>query len=135
MKSYFKKNIEKINKNYVTRLEREIENYFKLCDVENEKNQTKIVKCYTVSGLCLYLGITRSDIDVIIKNIKSKHIIANANLVIENFIEENLLNGKISASSAIMVLKYNFNWTDKVTKDDDDTEIYIDFGMNPEYSE
>ena len=117
------------------KLEKEINNYFKLCDSENEKNQAKLVKCYTLSGLCCYLGISRGDIDILIKNKLSEHIISSAKLIIENFIEENLLNGKISASSAVIVLKYNFNWTDKVQKETDNGDIYVDFGMNPEYSE
>lgn len=135
IKNYFKNKINKINKNYITKLEKEIDNYFKLCDAENEKNQTKLIKCYTLSGLCRYLGISRGDINVLAKNIKSEHIISNAKLIIENFIEENLLNGKISASSAVIVLKYNFNWTDKVQKDIDSGDIFVDFGISSEYSE
>ena len=135
MKNYFKDNIKKISKSYIAKLEKEIDNYFKFCDSENEKNQSKLVKCYTLSGLCHYLGITRNDIGIIIENKKSEHIISNAKLTIENFIEENLLNGKISASSAIIVLKYNFSWTDKLQKENESGDIYVDFGMNPEYSE
>ena len=135
MKNYFKKNIKNITKDYVTELEKEIEAYFSLCDAENEKNQSKLVKCYTLSGLCCHLGISRSDIDILSENIKSELIISNTKLIIENFIEENLLNGKVSASSAVIVLKYNFNWTDKLQKDTDHGDIHVDFGMNPEYSE
>lgn len=134
-KNYFKNNINKITKTYAANLEKEIEIYFKCCDNENEKNQPKFTKPYTLSGLCYHLGICREDIDVLLTNIKSKHIVQNASLRIENFIEENLLNGKISASSGVIALKYNFNWTDKSHKDKNDGETYIDFGMNPEYSE
>lgn len=133
-KNYFKKKINKITKNYALRLEEEIENYFKYCDGENEKVKPKFIKPYTLSGLCCHLGISRSDIDVLLTNNKSKHTVSNAKLRIENFIEENLLNGRISAASGVIALKYNFNWTDKAQKDANSGETY-DVAMNPEYSE
>lgn len=135
MKSYLKDNIQNIDDKYMSRLEKKISDYFIFCDSENAQNQTKITKCYTLSGLCFYLGITREDIDKLSENKNSSNMISNAKLKIENFIEENLLVGKISASSAILSLKYNFNWTTRIQKDNDRGDIYVDFGANPEYSE
>jgi hypothetical protein len=106
-------------------LKQEIKNYFEISDTENEQNKTKIIKCYTVTGLCCHLGISRSEFDELAEEQDTKEVILKAKLAIENFIEENMLNGKISASAAVIALKYNFNWTDKYRQIPTKVEIVV----------
>lgn len=69
----------------------------------------------TISGLCLWLRITRETL----RNYKNKggqykEVIEMARLACENDIEENALLGKYNANSANFNLKNNFGWTDKI---------------------
>ena len=95
------------------RLKEGIQSYFADCDERNEK---KLVKPYSLAGLCLYLGITRTQFDALHSEPKTSRTAAMAKLKIEAFIEENLLRGDISASAAAGSLKYNFGWSDKPDK-------------------
>ena len=84
--------------------------YFSHCD---EMNAQKLKKPYTVSGLCLHLGITRAELDKLSKKRKLASICKETFLKIESFIEENALLGALANTPALYSLKYNFGWTDK----------------------
>jgi hypothetical protein len=97
-----------------------INGYFIWCDeqkevITNSKGEIKTIsKPYTISGLCVYLGISKdawnnySSVDIFID------ITAMAKLKVENYVEENSLNGKINPIMSIFNLKNNFGWTDKI---------------------
>lgn len=97
--------------------------YFAMCDGENEG---KMKKPYTVSGLCLFLGISREELLKLAKHRTHSEICKKTALKIESFIEENALLGALANNPALYSLKYNFGWTDKpVQKSDDDKSVKI----------
>ena len=93
--------------------------YFLYCDSEketstNDKGHEKITqKPYTITGLCIYLGITRETWSQYAKLAPFADIITIAKLKVENYVEENSLNGKINPIMSIFNLKNNFGWTDR----------------------
>lgn len=73
----------------------------------------KRMKPYTVSGLCLALGITKRRFAVL-KNDKSfAEAVEMALLKIEAYIEENCISGDISGTLALALLKEHFGWGEK----------------------
>ena len=129
-----KKNFEFYEKNTALQLQRKIGVYFTRCDDLNVENSTKLVKPYTISGLCSHLGVSRDEFGKLEKNKCLAQTIIMAKLRIENFIEENVLSGRIAAASAVPTLKYNFGWTDKPLKDAAAEEIVVDFGGLEDFS-
>ena len=111
-----------------------ISEYFKECDRVNSESPQKIVRPYTMSGLCSHIGIMRDEFTKLEAREEYKPALAKAKLRIENYIEENVLTGKITATSAMCSLKYNFGWTDKPQKDGQ-SDLIVNFGTNAEYSE
>ncbi len=103
--------------------------YFSLCD---EKNADKLKKPYTVSGLCLYLGITRTELEKLSKKRKLSNICKETFLKIESFIEENALLGALANNPALYSLKYNFGWTDKPQKSSDEDTKNIKISLDGE---
>lgn len=101
-------------------LENKINSYFDWCDSQkqelyNDKGQiTKVIsKPYTVSGLCLYLGITRETLNQYEDNNDYSDTIKRAKMRIENDVEEGIMTGRINTISGIFNLKNNFGWKDK----------------------
>lgn len=95
------------------------EAYFLNCDSVNAE---KLKKPYTISGLCLYLGISRSELDKLSKKKTLSVICKEISLKIESFIEENALLGALANNPALYSLKYNFGWTDKPFKANESDE-------------
>lgn len=99
---------------------RDCKSYFELCDSENASGKLK--KPYTVSGLCLFLGISRAELQKL--SYKRTHVatVKETMLKIESFIEENALLGALANTPALYCLKYNFGWSDKQTgRESEDT--------------
>lgn len=99
-------------------LSKKIDEYFKWCDEKKqiiiaEKVNKVIYKPYTVSGLCLYLGICRDTLCEYEKNPKFSDTVRRAKNRIENWIEEHSLNGDLNPTISIFNLKNNFGWRDK----------------------
>jgi len=94
-----------------------INEYFKYCDGYE--------KPYTVSGLCIYLDITKETL----LNYENKKeffsTIKKAKLKIENWVEENSLMGKVNPTAAIFNLKNNFGWKDKQEPQTDTATIEL----------
>lgn len=103
--------------------------YFSFCD---SKNSEKLKKPYTVSGLCLHLGITRSELEKLSKKRKLSKICKETFLKIESFIEENALLGALANNPALYSLKYNFGWTDKPQKASEDESKNIKISLDGE---
>ncbi len=92
--------------------------YFEWCDsqkqaIPSEKGIKIIYKPYTVSGLCLYLDITRETLCQYEKDEIFSDTIKRAKGRIENWIEEHAMTRDIDNTSAIFNLKNNFGWRDK----------------------
>jgi len=101
-------------------MQKKIEAYFNYCDEQKEtiisdKGNIKVIqKPYTISGLCLYLGITRETINQYSKKLEYAAILANAKSKVENYCEENTMSGKLNPIFSIFSLKNNFGWTDRI---------------------
>ncbi len=101
-------------------LEKLINKYFDYCDsqkeeVKNAKGETvKIMqKPYTISGLCVYLGIHRDTLNEYSHKDEYSDTIKKAKSRVENYAEEGLLAGKLNTIGTIFSLKNNFKWQDK----------------------
>lgn len=97
----------------------ECENYFKMCDetvetsYDSKGNEKKIQKPYTVSGLCLYLGVTKMGLLPYKSKDGYSEIYSWALECCENYTEENALTGKIHPVFSMFSLKNNFGWRDQ----------------------
>jgi len=97
-----------------------VDEYFDYCDSEKEiitdsKGQIKsIQKPYTITGLCVYLSITRETWSQYSKNPEFMPITAAAKVRVENYTEENTMLGKLNPIFSIFSLKNNFGWVDKM---------------------
>lgn len=102
-----------------------IDKYFSSCDNAGtspacmsckEADGEKCVTCkkrrvpYTLSGLCLSLGITKRQFENLKANKCFQEVIDMALLKIESYIEENSFCGNINGTLATAVLKENFGW-------------------------
>lgn len=76
------------------------------------------IKLYTLSGLCLYLGIHRDTFADYARRAEYSDTIKKAREEVENCIEELSLIGVIEKTSAIFNLKNNFGWKDKDREED-----------------
>ena len=105
-------------------------NYFKECDggeetffckaCAEEFRSAKCVSCkhfrgkpYTVSGLCLALGITKRKFSALKKDKSFADAVEMALLKIEAYIEENCISGDIGGTLALALLKEHFGWGEK----------------------
>jgi hypothetical protein len=93
--------------------------YFEWVNEENKQRKLKRfegekIKPYTLSGICVYLGISRDTWNEYSKQEEYTGIIKEAKAVVENYAEEGLLNGSLNAIGTIFNLKNNFQWVDKI---------------------
>jgi hypothetical protein len=94
--------------------------YFDYCDSQIEvsvtdRGQEKVIqKPYTISGLCLYLGISRETLREYKARPGYAPIVVAARNRVENYCEEGTMKGKLNPIFSIFSLKNNFNWTDKI---------------------
>ena len=93
--------------------------YFKWVDEENVKRKLQRftgekLKPYTITGLCVYLGISRETWREYGHMERFSDAISSAKLLVENYVEEGLLNGSINPIGGIFNLKNNFGWVDKI---------------------
>lgn len=107
----------------ITELEQKIEAYFTACDEINahaaaEKDDKKVKKPYSLSGLLLATGLTRGEFERLYVCPRYKTLLARTLARIEAFTEENALAGTLSASAAVNSLKYNFGWGAKSASDE-----------------
>lgn len=98
--------------------EKKVNDYFNWCDsqtkeIVTDKGIKTVYKPYTVSGLCLYLNITRETLCKYQEKEEFSDTIKIAKHRIENWIEEHALTREIDNTSAIFNLKNNFGWKDK----------------------
>jgi hypothetical protein len=99
-------------------MQKKINEYFNYCDSKKEviatDNSTKVIaKPYTVTGLCLFLDITRDTLLEYEKLEGFSDTIKKAKNKIENYVEENSLVGKLNPTVSIFNLKNNFGWKDR----------------------
>ena len=73
----------------------------------------KEFKPYTISGLCLYIDMTRETLSQYEKQEQFSDTIKKAKQRIENWVEENSLIGNINPTTSIFNLKNNFGWKDR----------------------
>lgn len=90
---------------------KKVDEFFELCD--------KTERPYTISGLCLHLDITRETLCNYEKKEKFFDTIKKAKLRVENYVEENSIQGKLNPTMSIFNLKNNFGWKDRLETDTD----------------
>ncbi len=81
--------------------------YFALCDKENAESAPKISKPYTLAGFLCAAELNREQFFSLAKSREGRRFVNATLMKIEAFIQENALNGKISASAAANALKYS----------------------------
>ncbi len=104
-------------KELLNNLEERIDEYFAVCDSVNAEKK-KTVKPYTLSGLMSYTGLSRGELQGLLKSKKYGRAVADAYSKIECFIEEKSLTGELSCNASMNSLKYNFGWGEKATEED-----------------
>jgi len=90
-------------------LQQKTEEYFEIGGREIKDG----IRLYTVSGLCIWLGITRTTLCEYETNPRFSDTVKRAKMRIENNLEELAEIGLINSSVSIFSLKNNFKWTDK----------------------
>jgi len=93
--------------------------YFRLVEEENKQRKLQRftgekLKPYTLSGICVHLGISRETWREYGHREEFARAIKQAKTIVENYVEEGLLNGTINAIGGIFNLKNNFGWVDKI---------------------
>lgn len=68
---------------------------------------------YTLSGLCLALGIPKRTFKSLRGDKKFAQAVEMALLKIEAYIEENSISGRINGTLALAILRENFGWGEK----------------------
>ena len=100
-------------------LKQKIDSYFVMCDIGTIIKDVAfgkeriIYKPYTITGLCVYLDITRETLNEYSKQVEHSDTIKRARLKIEQWVEEHSLTGDVNPAAAIFNLKNNFGWVDK----------------------
>jgi len=89
-------------------LQRKVDSFFAQCDKKKED--------YSITGLALYLGVSRVTLLNYSRTDRFYHIIEMAKLRCENLCEKKLLQGT-PPTGAIFTLKNNYGWSDKVEID------------------
>lgn len=103
-------------------LEQRINEYFALCDSVNAERK-KTVKPYTLSGLMNYTGLSRGELQGLLKSKNYGRLMMTAFSKIESFIEEKSLTGELSCNASMNSLKYNFGWGEHKTDDEKDAPL------------
>jgi len=104
----------------VEELQAKIEEYFTYCDEKkeisvNDKGHEKVIqKPYTMSGLCVYLKISKDTLWEYARKSEYAEIVKWAKSMVENYCEENTMAGKLNPIFSIFSLKNNFGWTDRI---------------------
>lgn len=98
-------------------LEQQIESYFAACEnqevtINFAAGPARRQKPLTISGLCVYMGISRELWSTYKARPDYKEIIGKALLRTENRLEEGMLTGEIPPIPAIFALKNNYGWRD-----------------------
>ncbi len=102
-------------------LAKKVEAYFKWCDdqgqttTDSKGNERVIRKPYTITGLCVYLGISRHTWCEYADKPEFRDITEAAKLRVENYTEESALTGRANPVFSIFSLKNNFGWVDQQT--------------------
>lgn len=100
-------------------LEIKINEYFQWVNDENVERKKRRFegekfKPFTLSGICVYLGISRETWSEYGKKSEYVDTIKKTRAIVENYVEEGLMNGTINAIGGIFNLKNNFGWVDKI---------------------
>ncbi|MFW9969289.1 MAG: DNA-packaging protein [Candidatus Odinarchaeota archaeon] len=108
----------------VEEMQEKINAYFEYCDNLNvdDKGNRKIIKPYTMQGLCVYLDIARDTWNQYSKKSEFSDACKKARQKVEAATVEGASTNKLNPVFTIFNLKNNFGWTDKVevtTKEDD----------------
>ncbi len=93
------------------------------CEICRKKKK----RPYTISGLCLAVGITKREFGNLKKNKCFADAVEMALLKIEAYIEENSIAGAINGTLALAILKEHFGWGEK-----DDTAETVTVVMSEE---
>jgi hypothetical protein len=97
-------------------LQRDIDDYFNICEEENRP--------YTMSGLALHLGMSRQSLVNYGNKDDFFDTVKQARQKVENYLEEHLYGS--SVTGVIFNLKNNFGWKDKQEVDSNVNLTYED---------
>lgn len=89
-------------------LQKRVDAYFDRADKREEP--------YSITGLALYLGVTRACLTNHSKRDDIAHVIEYAKLRCENVLEKRMIDGA-PPTGMIFILKNNYGWTDKMEID------------------
>ncbi len=107
--------------NTVEELKKAIQGYFNSLLVEDPKTKLRVqMELATVTGLGLYIGLTRQGIIGYEKRDQLHDVIRRAKQMIEAQLESALYSGKPCAG-VIFSLKNNWGWTDTIHNINEDT--------------
>ena len=118
--------------NTLEEFKQKADEYFDYCDSmtkRDDNNRLVSYKPYTISGLCIYLDITRETLcnyeDMpefydTIKKIKHR---------VENYVEEMSLIGVLNSTVSIFNLKNNFNWKDKIETENENKNTNVNMTL------
>ncbi|MGL4672891.1 terminase small subunit [Cetobacterium sp.] len=101
-----------------------VQNYYEMCNANSREVVTNkgiqfIDKPFTISGLCISLGITKTRLMALSRIPEYKEIVEFCFLLSENYLEEGMLNGKINTLGSMFALKNNFGWRDNKAENSD----------------
>ncbi|MGL4998247.1 MAG: terminase small subunit [Cetobacterium sp.] len=94
-----------------------VQEYYEMCSANSREVATNkgiqfIEKPFTISGLCLNLGITKRKLGQLSKMEFYREIVEYCFLLSENYLEEGMLSGKINTLASMLALKNHFGWRD-----------------------
>ncbi|MGL5051023.1 MAG: terminase small subunit [Fusobacteriaceae bacterium] len=94
-----------------------VQEYYEMCNAQSREIATNkgiqfIEKPFTISGLCLSLGISKRKLNQVAKLEDFREIIEYCFLLSENYLEEGMLSGKINTLASMLALKNHFGWRD-----------------------
>jgi hypothetical protein len=93
---------------------KKVAEYFDYCDTKTMMIGDRVItKPYTISGLALFLDISRETLNNYEAIPDFLDTIKKAKTKIENYVEEMSLNGLLNPTVSIFNLKNNFGWKDK----------------------
>lgn len=100
----------------VESLEEAIDSYFADADVKSEMRNEKY-PVYSMSGLALYLDMSRQTLINYGKDEIFFDTIRKAKSRVENCVEDRMISGQGNAAGLIFNAKNNFDWTDKIVQE------------------
>ena len=118
--------------NTLEEFKQKADEYFDYCDsmtIRDDNNKLVSYKPYTISGLCIYLDITRETLCNYEDNHEFFDTIKKTKHKIENYVEEMSLSGMLNPTVSIFNLKNNYNWKDKIETENENKNTNVNMTL------